>query len=215
MSRAIRDCLWCRDKWREFRPGRHAVSAVGSVVGAVVGAVVAGRCPRRTDIDVPADGQQVLPARAEGASRMSIEDRLAITELLYRYAELIDAGDFDGLGQLLSRGSFAGVSGAEAIAKLFAATTRRYPDTGTPRTRHLVLNPIIEVADDGTATARSTFCVVQATDTVSLQPIVVGRYFDAFACDDAGWYFTERGVDVEMIGDVSAHLMIDPRRFDQ
>ncbi|HKP42662.1 nuclear transport factor 2 family protein [Mycobacterium sp.] len=154
---------------------------------------------------------------------MTVEDRLAVTELLYRYAELIDAGDFDGVGQLLARATFAGTrspstSGAEAIAKLFAMTTRRYPQTGTPRTRHLVLNPIVDVTDR-TATARSTFCVVQATETLPLQPIVVGRYFDAFSCDPgdgpAGWYFTARQVDVEMIGDISAHLMFDPREFDR
>jgi 3-phenylpropionate/cinnamic acid dioxygenase small subunit len=151
---------------------------------------------------------------------MSTADKLAITELLYRYAELIDAGDFDGVGQLLGRATFAGTrsaqtSGAEAIAKLFAMTTRRYPEQGnTPRTRHLVLNPIVDV-DDRAATARSTFCVVQNTETVPLQPIVVGRYFDSFSCDDDGWYFTERQVDVEMIGDISAHLMFDPRDFDR
>jgi 3-phenylpropionate/cinnamic acid dioxygenase small subunit len=150
---------------------------------------------------------------------MSAEDKIAITELLYRYAELIDAGDFDGVGRLLARATFAGTksastSSAEAIAKLFGATTRRYPGHGnTPRTRHLVLNPIIEISTERTATARSTFCVIQNTETVPLQPIVVGRYFDTFTCDDAGWYFTERQVDVEMIGDISAHLMIDPRSF--
>jgi 3-phenylpropionate/cinnamic acid dioxygenase small subunit len=149
------------------------------------------------------------------------EDRLAVTELLYRYAELIDAGDFDGVGQLLARATFAGTrsastSGAEAIAKLFAMTTRRYPDhANTPRTRHLVLNPIIEIGAGRTAAARSTFCVVQNTETVPLQPIVVGRYFDTFTCDDDGWYFTARQVDVEMIGDISAHLMFDPREFDR
>jgi 3-phenylpropionate/cinnamic acid dioxygenase small subunit len=152
---------------------------------------------------------------------MTVQDKLAITELLYRYAELIDAGDFDGVGRLLARATFGGsgpqgASGAENIAKLFGATTRRYPRHGnTPRTRHLVLNPVVDVADDGTATARSTFCVVQTTETVPLQPIVVGRYFDSFSCDDAGWYFTERRVDVEMIGDISAHLMVDPRDFDR
>ena len=105
------------------------------------------------------------------------DDKLAITELLYRYAELIDAGDFDGVGQLLARSTFGGtgpqgVSGAGAIAKLFAATTRRYPDHGnTPRTRHLVLNPIVELSSGRTATSRSTFCVVQNTETVPLQPI--------------------------------------------
>jgi 3-phenylpropionate/cinnamic acid dioxygenase small subunit len=149
------------------------------------------------------------------------EDKLAVSELLYRYAELIDAGDFDGVGQLLARATFAGTrsastSGAEALAKLFAMTTRRYPEHGnTPRTRHLVLNPIVEVSSERTATARSTFCVIQNTETVPLQPIVVGRYFDTFSCDDAGWYFTARQVDVEMIGDISAHLMFDPRDFDR
>ena len=139
--------------------------------------------------------------------------RFAVTDLLYRYAELIDAGDFDGVGELLGRGNFMGVSGASSIAKLFATTTRRFPDHGnTPRTRHLVQNPIVEV-DGDVATSRSTFCVVQGTETVPLQPIVVGRYADTFARDEDGWHFTERKVDVELVGDVSAHLMIDPRQY--
>ena len=150
---------------------------------------------------------------------MTSTHKLEITELLYRYAELIDAGDFDGVGRLLARSTFGGpasgsVSGAENIAKLFAMTTRRYPDHGnTPRTRHLVLNPIVELGGDGTAATRSTFCVLQDTETVPIQPIVVGRYYDAFARDDAGWYFTERKVEIQMIGDVSAHLMVDPAAF--
>lgn len=144
-----------------------------------------------------------------------IADRLAITDLLYRYAELMDAGDFDGVGQLLGRGSFGGeqgsVSGASAITKLFFTTTRRYRETGgTPCTRHLVLNPIVEVTGDGAASARSTFCVVQSTLQLPLQPIAVGRYRDTFGRDGQGWYFSSRRVDVEMVGDVSAHLLMDP-----
>jgi 3-phenylpropionate/cinnamic acid dioxygenase small subunit len=148
-------------------------------------------------------------------------DKLEITELLYRYAELIDAGDFDGVGRLLARSTFGGpasgsVSGADNIAKLFAMTTRRYAEHGnTPRTRHLVLNPIVELRGDGTAATRSTFCVMQDTETVSIQPIVVGRYHDAFARDDEGWFFTERKVEIQMIGDVSAHLMVDPSAFEK
>lgn len=147
-----------------------------------------------------------------------MSDKLDITELLYRYAEFIDAGDFDGVGALLSKASFGGtgpqgVSGADNIAKLFAATTRRYPEHGnTPRTRHLVLNPIIDLADN-TATARSTFCVVQDTESVPIQPIVVGRYFDTFGRDADGWHFTERKVEIQMLGNVSDHLMVDPTKF--
>lgn len=150
---------------------------------------------------------------------MTAADRDEITELLYRYAELIDAGDFDGVGALLARASFGGaatpsVSGAENIAGLFAMTTRRFPDSGTPKTRHLVLNAIVDI-DGDTATSRSTFLVVQATDTVPFQPIVAGRYYDRFARDAGGWHFTERKADVEMVGDVSDHLLIDPHQFDQ
>lgn len=148
----------------------------------------------------------------------ALGDKLAITELLYRYAELIDAGDFEGVGALLGRATFSGgqsgsVSGAERLAKLFAMTTRRYPEFGnTPRTRHLVLNAIVDISGD-TATSRSTFCVVQHTDTVPLTPIVVGRYADSFGRDESGWFFTDRVVAIEMLGDVSAHLMVDPRQF--
>jgi len=149
---------------------------------------------------------------------MNTEDRLTITDLIYRYAELIDAGDFEGLGELLGRAAFGGpktptVSGAKNIAGLFGMTTKRFGDTGTPKTRHLVLNLIVEVAGDA-ATTRSTFCVVQATDAVAFQPIVAGRYYDKFARDAGGWFFTERIADVEMVGDVSDHLLIDPRQFD-
>jgi 3-phenylpropionate/cinnamic acid dioxygenase small subunit len=148
-----------------------------------------------------------------------VSPKLEITELLYRYAELIDAGDFDGVGQLLARSTFGGsgsgsVCGAENIANLFAMTTRRYSEHGnTPRTRHLVLNPIVDVNGDGTAATRSTFCVVQDTETVPIQPIVVGRYYDTFASDDDGWFFTERKVEIQMIGYVSAHLLVDPGNF--
>jgi len=146
------------------------------------------------------------------------DDKLDIIELLYRYAELIDAGDFDGVGALLSRASFGGtgpqgVSGEKNIAKLFAATTRRYPEHGnTPRTRHLVLNPVVELSGDS-AVSRSTFCVVQDTESVPMQPIVVGRYFDAFGRDGSGWHFTERKVEIQMIGNVSDHLTVDPTNF--
>jgi hypothetical protein len=137
---------------------------------------------------------------------------------------MFDAGDFDGVGALLGRADFGGartptMSGAQNIAGLFAITTRRFPEAGsagpgTPKTRHLVLNLIVEIVDADTATARSTFCVVQATDGVALAPIVVGRYYDRFARDADGWYYTERIADVEMLGDVSEHLLVDHRRFD-
>ena len=76
-----------------------------------------------------------------------------------------------------------------------------------PQSRRVLLGE--SRADAATATARSTFCVLQATDRIPLAPIVVGRYYDSFARDSTGWYFTERIADVEMVGDVSDHLLFD------
>ncbi len=140
--------------------------------------------------------------------------------MLYRYAELIDAGDFDGVGALLARSTFGGsgpqgVSGADNIAKLFAATTRRYPEHGnTPRTRHLVLNPHrrAERRRNGGLPLhllRHAGHRDRADTAHRRRPLL-----RQFGRDDGGWYFTERKVEIQMIGDVSAHLMVDPRSFD-
>lgn len=66
----------------------------------------------------------------------------AIRNLLGRYCELIDLGDFSGVGDLLGGAVLRDEAGNEiargrdAIAALYATTTRRHSD-GTPRTRHI------------------------------------------------------------------------------
>jgi hypothetical protein len=135
----------------------------------------------------------------------------AIRNLLGRYCELIDAGDLDGVAGLFDgavlrddAGHEVG-RGREGAARLYAGT-RLHAD-GTPRTRHLTANSIIEVDEDaGTATARSAYVVFQATDALALQPIVTGRYRDRFARRDGEWSFTERTFTVDLVGNVAEHL---------
>ena len=136
----------------------------------------------------------------------------AIRNLLGSYCELIDAGDFAGVADLLAgavlrdESGKAVASGRDAIAALYAATTRRHAD-GTPRTRHVTANSIIEVDEaGGTATARSVYVVLQATGSVPLQPIVSGRYRDRFARIGEGWAFTERTITVDLVGELGDHL---------
>lgn len=136
----------------------------------------------------------------------------AVEHLVYEYAERIDAGDFAGLGRLLADaevgaiGQPGGLRGAEAVAELFARTTRRYED-GTPRTKHVTTNVRVEVDEPaGTATARSYFTVFQAVAGLPLQPVVAGRYRDRFARRDGEWCFVERRFAVDLVGDVSHHL---------
>jgi 3-phenylpropionate/cinnamic acid dioxygenase small subunit len=136
----------------------------------------------------------------------------AITTLLYRYAECIDAADFDAIGELFARGmitneGFAGeIVGADAVAKLYRTTNHVHPD-GTLRTRHLTTNVIVDIDDGaGSAATRSAFVVFQATPDLPLQPIVAGRYHDRFTRTDGEWSFAQRHIILEQLGDVREHL---------
>ena len=82
-----------------------------------------------------------------------------------------------------------------------------HPD-GTPRTKHVTTNPIIEVDEDaGTASCRSYYTVLQQTDEFPLQTIVTGRYHDRFECVEGRWRFSYRDLTlIDMVGDVSHHL---------
>ena len=137
-----------------------------------------------------------------------------ITNVLYRYAELIDAGDFDGIAELfadarlsvLDAGGLSEVDGRE-VARIFGEQIRRYDD-GTPRTKHVITNPIVEVDEAaGTATCRSYYTVLQQADGGPLQPIIAGRYHDRFERLDGTWRFTYRDYSlVDLVGDLSHHL---------
>ena len=91
------------------------------------------------------------------------------------------------------------------------SSTIRHAD-GTPRTKHVLSNPIVEVDEaSGTASCRSYYTVLQQTDTLALQPIVAGRYHDRFRRIEGQWWFAERDYTMlDLVGDVSQHLRIDP-----
>jgi hypothetical protein len=55
--------------------------------------------------------------------------------------------------------------------------------------------------------------VLQATSDLPLQPIVAGRYRDRFERVDGMWRFAEREMNVEQVGDVHEHLVIDLDRY--
>lgn len=140
-----------------------------------------------------------------------------VEALLYRYAAAIDAGDFAAVGDLFAHGRLLApdgtpiATGRDEVVALYEATTRRYPD-GTPRTRHVTTNAIVEVdAGAGTATCRSSFTVLQQADDAPLQPIIAGRYHDRFEQHaDGTWWFHERRMVPELFGDLSRHLLFDP-----
>jgi hypothetical protein len=140
-----------------------------------------------------------------------------IENLLYTYAERIDAGDFEGLADLFLHGRILptpdaklehAIVGRDRVLALYRATTRLYPD-GTPHTHHVTSNAIVEVDEAaGTAAARSRFTVLQELEGFPLQAIVAGRYRDTFKRIGGRWWFDARTMLVDHVGDVSRHLLI-------
>ena len=134
----------------------------------------------------------------------------AITALVHAYAELLDAGDLDGVAKLFERAVWRspqhpyGLRDVDAIRRVYDGV-RLYD--GSPRTKHVISNLVIDVDEGaGSALSRCSFTVVHGVDARSPQPILSGRYHDAFARDDAGWHFTERRTLVDLAGDLRGHF---------
>ena len=141
-----------------------------------------------------------------------------IENLLYTYAERIDAGDLEGVADLFAHGRIAASAeatpeqtfeGEDRVLALYRGSTRIYDD-GSPHTRHVTTNSIIEVGEGANAaSARSYYTVFQQVDDLPLQPIICGRYSDTFRRIKGRWWFDSRLMIVDLVGDLSRHLLYE------
>jgi 3-phenylpropionate/cinnamic acid dioxygenase small subunit len=143
------------------------------------------------------------------------DSAVEITNLIYHYAELIDAGDLDAVAELFARGRICGVengppetvfTGTAGVRKMYEMAVRIHDD-GTPKTKHNTSNVQLTIDEAaGTARSKSYYCVTQATPDLPLQVIVTGHYKDTFHRLDGVWWFDSRTMFVDQVGDVSHHL---------
>ncbi len=140
-----------------------------------------------------------------------MDDVHAVTALIHTYAERLDTGDLDGVAQLFEHATWGSPGRGEALRGT-AQVRRGYDgvilyEDGTPRTKHVISNVTLDVDEVmGSATARSYFTVLQAVADLPLQPIIAGRYHDAFERVEGQWRFSERVIIPDLIGDLSHHL---------
>lgn len=142
------------------------------------------------------------------------DSAVEIANLLYRYAEIMDSGDLESVAALFRHARIK-VKGSEALLDwtglldLWKTHVVLYP-CGTPRTKHLVTNPIIEVDESAdSATTRSYYTVYQAADGFPLQLIAAGRYHDEFERRDGVWRFRYRDYSLmDLVGDMSFHMKV-------
>jgi hypothetical protein len=137
-----------------------------------------------------------------------MESQLEIANLLAEYCERFDAGDFEGFAALFDRGTWF-MTAAEGPG---AASVRRWCDEnvllydGLPHTKHVTTNLHLDIAEDGTASARSYVTIWQGLGDLPLQAIFSGRYHDRLAILDGQWRFVERWALPDVIGDMSRHM---------
>ncbi|PLW82461.1 nuclear transport factor 2 family protein [Kineobactrum sediminis] len=141
-----------------------------------------------------------------------MDDARLIENLIYEYAERIDAGDLAGVAEMFRHAVIRApkqqhsFNGYDEVLAMYQSSCRLYPESGTPETRHLTTNVVINVEGDKAA-SRAVFTVIQATPSFPLQPIISGRYRDSFSRVNGSWRFTERSMLVDFVGDCSAHLL--------
>ncbi len=129
-----------------------------------------------------------------------------LTNRIYRYAELFDTGEFDAFAAQFEHGVWHKAEpGAAGVRKYIDEHVLTYD--GSPRTKHVTTNLILEVDEAaGTATAEAYVTVFQALPDFPLQAIFSGRYRDRFERVDDDWRWTERRVLGDLYGDVSRHV---------
>ena len=145
-----------------------------------------------------------------------------IQNLIHRYAEAVDSGRFEVLDQLFAHATLRSALGTNEPGPPMAGNTtaERYRNgiilyaDGTPRTRHLVTNSIIDVDETtGTAHARSYNTTLQQAPGHGIEIIATARYEDTFERFDGAWRFRERvirhtsidNLHRDFIGDMSRH----------
>jgi hypothetical protein len=152
------------------------------------------------------EGYNGSAAAIAGATMSSSEVQIA--NLLGRYAEYIDSGDFVGASELF-RHAKAKVQGRELDYKdmlnMWETVIIRYED-GTPKTKHVITNLVIEVDEaKNTGAARSYYTVFQQIEG-KVQAIVAGRYLDWFERVDGVWRWSYRDYSqMDLDGDRSHH----------
>lgn len=132
---------------------------------------------------------------------MDTADRLAIIDVLHRYAHCYDEGDLDGLAALFTEdatftiggGAIGGMpSTMQGRAEIRESMGRRREATAAAQRRHLITNVIVDdIADDRAAAA--SYLLLGSTEDGALALPVTGRYTDELVRQaDGTWRISRR-----------------------
>ena len=131
----------------------------------------------------------------------SLRDRFEITELISRYGNCLDAGDFEGLESLFAPDAVfrvvpdTGVPDLVGPGGIRAAIEKRWAavHAGAQR-RHVMTNVVVDMVDGNHATARTVLLVFEVAKVPGsdVQAHGMGVYDDRLVRVEGSWRFAER-----------------------
>ncbi len=136
------------------------------------------------------------------------DDRDEISNLIARYAELLNLGQIDELGDLFRHGRITSTTqsevheGTEAVKEMYRSTVvfpEKLPDT-------LLVTTNLQIEVDGDSASSKAYWMAMHQTSSGISAVVAGRYHDEFRRVDGTWWFHHRHMLVDMSGDLSSHL---------
>jgi hypothetical protein len=136
-----------------------------------------------------------------------------IEQQIYRMGYLLEAADFDGVGELLAHATFGAdkigrkvFSGKNEITAQYARTNIVYPEGGR-RTKEIYTNVLVDLdLDAGTASSITSFTVAQQVPGGRFELLVAGRYEDEWRRVDGRWRWFDRYVVAQYHNDLDGHM---------
>ncbi|EQB14318.1 hypothetical protein L284_13055 [Novosphingobium lindaniclasticum LE124] len=123
----------------------------------------------------------------------AIEDRAAITELLYVIASGIDRYDGPALQIAIAPDAVLDMGGETPMTGAAFAAGLRAPATPRPGRMHVVSNAIIQLDGDvACAESQIVSWQDQMLDDEQVTRVRAGRYLDRFVRSNAGWQLSAR-----------------------
>jgi hypothetical protein len=131
-------------------------------------------------------------------------DDAAIRRLVFEYARLIDAADFDRFARLFRHATWLGRHGHAAVCSWLEANIITYD--GATLTEHVVSNVVISINADGRRAAGTCDITVHQR-LPGRDPILVtsNSYADTFVRDGTRWRFASRDLTRREPGNDSWH----------
>ncbi len=137
-----------------------------------------------------------------------MSDVAEITALIHSYGRLLDSGDIEGVVALFEHATWRGdpngpvLSGSAEIRPVYEQLLAAL---GTLKTKHLLSNVSIEVAEGATtASSHCYWTVLQNTEPgISIDVTLSGQYTDRFEKVDGNWRFTDRLITTDLFGNAT------------